>query len=77
MLAKRISDGLLSAIRDEMLDENTDSKSTVVVTKSKIDVKLVQDVNKYQSKKVVAESTNQMVAVKSVSKPPAVCVPSP
>ena len=35
-------------------------------------VQLVQEVNKFQSMKVVAESTNKMVAVKSVSKPPAV-----
>ena len=61
MLSRRIKDGLLSAIRDEvkeqavkvaaesknnMLEEKTESKSPAVGTESKIAVKLVQDVNK-------------------------------
>jgi hypothetical protein len=65
MLAKRIKEGLLSALREEIMEEGLDEM-----------LDEMQEENTDSKSEVVAESTNEVLAVKSFSKPPAVCAES-
>ena len=65
MLAKRIKEGLLSALREEIMDEDLDEM-----------LDKMQEENTDSKPEVVAESANKVLAEKSFSKPPAVCAES-
>ena len=55
MLAKRIKEGLLSALREEIMEEGLDEM-----------LDEMQEENTDSKSEVVAESTNEMLAVKTM-----------